>query len=140
MNKWDSRWAMRRTCDDCPFLLSSPVGKFSAERFLDLAHTCKPGEMPGNVFACHNSPAGREKACAGMILVTRDDLPNRLRLMVSQGLLNPDDISATGPLFASYRDMATANGCDPDAPELIGLPESQGQEAAGKPHTSKNGN
>lgn len=115
-------WAMRRTCAECPWLLSSPVGKFSIDRFLELADTCKPGGLPGHVFACHMSPTGQPRACAGMVIALRDNLPNRVRMLVAQGFMDPDDVTATGLLYPTYRAMAAANYCDPDEPEFEGLP------------------
>lgn len=115
-------WQMHKTCAECPWLLSSPPGKFPPERYYELADTCKPGGMPGNVFACHMTPDGRERACAGMLIVTRDDLPNRLRLMVAWGQVDPEACEASGPLYPSYRALAAANYCDPEDEALNGLP------------------
>lgn len=116
----DTSFAMKTTCAECPWLLSSRPGKFPPERYLQLADTCTPGGLRG-VFACHMTPEGEERACAGMLIVCGQD-SNRVRLAMIQGRLDPTSIKASGPLYPNYRAMAEANGCAPDAPEFDDLP------------------
>jgi hypothetical protein len=103
---------MLRTCGECPWLRSSPVGRFPVERYEALADTCKPGWLRP-VFACHKTPEGDgTRACAGMLLVVGTD-SNAVRLAIIKGALNLKAVSATGPLYDSFIEMAQANGCDP---------------------------
>lgn len=113
---------MRRTCSECPWLLASAPGKFPPERYLDLAHTCKPGEFPIGVFACHMSPEHGGKACAGAVVALAGDYPNSIRMLIHAGMIDPARVQARGPLYPSYRAMAAANGCDPTDPAFDGMP------------------
>jgi hypothetical protein len=121
----EDEWGMRRTCAECPWLLSSIPGKFRPRRYYDLADTCKPGGIPRGLFACHMTPDGNTRACAGMMIVCGDDAPNRLRLLAMQGKIDPSKVEASGPLYPSYRAMAAANYCDPDHPAFAGLPREK---------------
>jgi hypothetical protein len=114
-----SEFAMKSTCAECPWLLTSKPGKFPPERYLELADTCKPGGLHG-LFACHMTPDGGERACAGMLTVCGMD-SNRVRLAMIEGRFDPRTVKATGPLYPNYRAMAEANGCDPEAEEFEGL-------------------
>lgn len=115
-------WGMRRTCPECPWLLSSNPGKFPPERYIKLADTCKPGGIPRALFACHMTPEENTRACAGMMIVCGDDAPNMLRLLLIKGKIDPSNVEASGPLYPSYRAMAAANDCDPHDPAFEGLP------------------
>ncbi len=102
----EPRFAVRRTCSECPFLRSSRVGRFSVERFAEQAVTAQQGMNP--VFACHKSPDGREQACAGYLLV--GGMENwTVRLAEIRGRLDMTEISASGPLYDSYFEMMAAN-------------------------------
>lgn len=114
-------FAVTKTCSECPFLLASRLGKFPASRYLELADTCKPG-LVASIFACHMSGEGKERACAGMLKVCGWD-SNMVRLAALTGRVDLEAIEATGPLYVSYRALAIANGCDPEAPEFDGLPD-----------------
>jgi hypothetical protein len=114
-----SEFAMKSTCAECPFLLASMPGKFPPSRYLELAETCKPGGLRA-LFACHMTPDGGERACAGMLTVCGMH-SNRVRLAMIERRFDPASIKVTGPLYPSYRAMAEANGCDRDAPEFEGL-------------------
>jgi hypothetical protein len=118
----ENEFGMRRTCPECPWLLSSAPGKFPPERYIDLADTCKPGGIPRALFACHMTPEENTRACAGMMIVCGDDAPNMLRLLWARRLIDPSNVEASGPLYPSYRAMAAANGCDPNDPAFEGLP------------------
>lgn len=109
--------AMPRTCAECPWLLSSAPGRFPPERYYDLAHTCRPGGWPQPMFACHMTPEEGTRACAGMLIALRDDWPNMVRWQVMKGNIDPEQITASGPLYPTYEAMAEANGCDPSALE-----------------------
>ncbi|MGQ3121239.1 MAG: DUF6283 family protein [Aliihoeflea sp.] len=100
------RFAVRRTCGECPWLRATPVGRFPVERFVELASTADQGF--NGVFACHKSPDGREQACAGYLLAA--GMNNwSVRLAAIRGRLDMSEISATGPLYDSYAEMLMAN-------------------------------
>lgn len=111
---------VRRTCPECPWRRDVPPGRFPPERFRALADTCKPGGLRP-MFACHLSPEGAERACAGFVLVAGPDA-NSVRLAAARGRFRPGEVSTDAPLFGSYREMAEANGVAPDDPALEGLP------------------
>jgi Family of unknown function (DUF6283) len=119
-------FAVTRCCPECPFRMESRLGKFPPERYLQLADTVRPGGWPGAVFACHMTPEGQERACAGMLLVCGAD-SNRIRMAIITERLDMSKIETNGELYPTYRAMAVANGCDPDAPEFDGLPETNGK-------------
>jgi hypothetical protein len=126
-----SDFHVTRTCAECPWLTASPLGHFAPERYYALARTCTPGYMGDEgrsmppVFACHMTSDGKERACAGMLLVCGED-NNMVRLASAQGRCARRDLEApSGPLYPSYLAMALANGCDPDHPALRGLPREE---------------
>lgn len=102
-----SDWAMLRTCSECPWLKSSPRGQFSPERYAALRNTCRSGGL-WPFFACHKTPEGKERACAGFLLVQGAD-SNRVRLCMGPDW-NLGMVTASGPLYGSFRKMALANG------------------------------
>lgn len=106
-----SEFAMKRTCDECPWRRDVPVGKFPPERYQALEATCRPGGLP-NIFACHRTPEGAERACAGFLLVHGAD-NNCCRLAAMSGKWVPGEQIATGPLYESFDEMARANGYEP---------------------------
>ncbi len=100
------RFAVRRTCSECPWLRATPIGRFPVERFVELATTADQGF--NGVFACHKSLEGKEQACAGYLLVA--GMNNwSVRLAAIRGRLDLAEISASGPLYDSYADMLAAN-------------------------------
>lgn len=103
-----SEFAMKRTCAECPWRRDVPTGRFPPERYQSLESTCRPGGLPV-IFACHKSPVGEEKACAGFLLVHGED-NNRCRLAAIQGRWRPGEQEAAGPLYTSFDEMAAANG------------------------------
>jgi hypothetical protein len=116
-------FCMRRPCPECPWRRDVEPGKFSPQRFRDLAHTAMEGGLRP-LFACHMTQENRERACAGFLLVTGWD-SNAVRYANIQGRYDPASVSADGPLYATYREMAEANGVDPADPALDGLPEDR---------------
>lgn len=104
----------KKICKECPFIIGN-VGKFPPERFVALAHTAY--DMATEVFACHMSKEGKEKACAGFMMVCQHNMTIRLRAI--QGHVNLNEIDAKGhELHDSYFDMAIDNGCDLFDPAL----------------------
>lgn len=93
------------------------MGRFPAERYQALAATAK--DMAINIFTCHKSEARVPVVCAGAILKMHHNLS--LRLMFSRGEIDPMSVSEGGhELFNDYREMAEANGVDPDDLALRG--------------------
>lgn len=112
----ERKWAATRTCQECPWIKSSPVGKFPPERYKALEETCKQG-FGHKVFACHMSPEGEEYACAGFILAEGS---NNFEVRMAAGfrqLFDPNEIKATGELYSSFAEMAAANGYTPESEE-----------------------
>ncbi|KAB2852044.1 MAG: hypothetical protein F9K41_15395 [Sphingopyxis terrae] len=100
------KFAVRRTCSECPWLRATPIGRFPVERFVELATTADQGF--NGVFACHKSPDGAEQACAGYLIVA--GMNNwSVRLAAIRGRLDMAEISASGPLYDSFAEMLTAN-------------------------------
>lgn len=68
---------MDRPCGRCPWRRDVPPGEFSLERFLALWKTShqppvydRPEEVEQQpMFACHKTPEGQERACAGWLAV-----------------------------------------------------------------------
>jgi hypothetical protein len=108
----------RKPCDECPWRIDVPCGKFPPERFQSLASTAV--DMAMTLFACHKSPAGKEFPCAGATIRQPHNL--RLRLLASAGEIDPEKVSDGGfVLFANYWEMAVANGVPPLHPSLRGV-------------------
>jgi hypothetical protein len=104
----------RKPCSDCPWRVSA-VGEFSAESFRHSASTAY--DMAQSTFACHQSGVKSPSLCAGFLLRGADH-NMMVRLMRIQGRLKNDVTDGGVALHDSYRDMAIANGVDPDDPVL----------------------
>lgn len=104
-----------RPCQRCPWRRDA-VGEFPAEAFRHSASTAYDAAM--NSFACHDSGTCKPATCAGFLL--RNSANNiGVRLKVMQGQLDLGRVSDGGhELFSSYREMAVANGVDPQDPVL----------------------
>ncbi|MCD9046794.1 DUF6283 family protein [Luteimonas sp. MHLX1A] len=104
----------KKPCADCPWRKDA-VGQFPSEAFRHSAPTAY--DMSDRVFACHTAGAERTKACAGFLLSgATHNLA--VRLMHMRGELDRGVTAGGHELFASYREMAIANGVDPDDPVL----------------------
>lgn len=108
----------KKPCAECPWKKSSDPGKFPAERYEALRSTSgAPGhEAPvgSPMFACHMTPEGREKACAGWLAT---EGPNHLgvRLAVITGRLPGGALRPKEDwpeLFDSFDDMAETQAAD----------------------------
>lgn len=108
----DSLPHRRFPCVECPWRRDVPPGKFSQDRYDDLAATTG---TPGNeapigapIFACHKTEAGRDQACAGWLAIVGHQHLG-VRIAVIQGRL-PGGALEPGPdwpdLFDSYEQMA----------------------------------
>ncbi|WP_455233403.1 DUF6283 family protein [Geopseudomonas aromaticivorans] len=104
----------RKPCADCPWRRDA-VGKFPAEAFRHSAETAY--DLSEHVFSCHASGIRKPAVCAGFLL--RGAYHNlSVRLGYIKGHF-ADDVSDAGlELFDGYREMAIANGVDPDDPVL----------------------
>jgi hypothetical protein len=99
-----------KPCTECPWRRDVAPGRFPPERFELLASTAY--DMSPVQFACHKSPEDREFACAGFLLRGSDHnfAVRRQRMRGEIGKVSDGGF----PLFDSYREMAIANGVDPD--------------------------
>lgn len=106
----------RKPCPECPWRKDVAAGRFPAARFRALAPCAE--DMSAVLFGCHKSPEGGEFACAGFLLQgAAHNLA--IRLAAARGRIDLRKISDGGfPLFASYRDMAVANGVPRSDPAL----------------------
>lgn len=100
----------REPCSDCPWRIDA-TGEFPPEAFRHSASTAY--DMAQHVFACHQSGAEKPATCAGFLLRGADhNLSVRLKRM--SGDIGDDVRDGGHALHDSYRDMAIANGVDPD--------------------------
>ncbi len=101
----------RRTpCAKCPWRVDA-VGEFPAQAFIHSAPTAY--DMSDRTFGCHESGTSKPATCAGFLLRGADH-NLRIRLAYIKGEIQ-DDLDDDGlELFESYREMAVANGVDPD--------------------------
>jgi hypothetical protein len=100
----------RSPCPGCPWRVEN-AGAFPAEAFRHSAPTAY--DMAREVFACHESGVQGGHTCAGFLLRGADHNLT-VRLGYSTGLYKNDVTEGGARLFDSYRDMAVANGCEPD--------------------------
>lgn len=105
----------RRTpCTECPWRKDS-TGVFPAEAFVHSAGTAY--DLALEMFGCHQSGRTKPATCAGFLLRGADhNLTVRMGHMT--GKFKRDVLDGGHVLHASYRDMAVANGVDPDHPAL----------------------
>lgn len=106
----------KEPCRECPWVVATPPGKFSAARYEALRETTGDpgGEAPvgAAMFACHMTTAGRETPCAGWLAaVGYESLTVRLNL--ARGEI-PHEAMEPGEdwpeLHRSYDEMAAAKG------------------------------
>lgn len=117
----DTRYRYRhRPCDRCPWRVDR-LGAFPPAAFRQLARTAYDTSL--HSFVCHESSDAVPFVCAGFLLRgAAHNLAVRLRL--ARGEIDPDVVHDGGhALHGSYRDMAVANGVDPDDPALAACRE-----------------
>lgn len=104
----------KKPCSDCPWRVDS-VGEFPAEAFVISAHTAY--DMATETFGCHQSGKVKPATCAGFLMNgAYHNLSVRMKRSMGKIV---DDITDDGlKLFQSYREMAEANGVDPEHPRL----------------------
>jgi hypothetical protein len=105
----------KRLCVECPWRRSTPVGKFSADKYRELAGTAE--DMSQRVFTCHMTPEHKPNACAGWIQ-QQGGHNLTIRMALIGGSLDLSEIEAEPNLYANYREIAIANGVDEDDPAL----------------------
>jgi len=101
---------MRRPCPPCPWRRAN-AGSFPAEAFRHSAPTAY--DMATSTFGCHSTGVERTRTCAGAAVRTGHSLSLRMRW---EQVEQVEDIG--DELFDDYREMAVANGVDPDDPVL----------------------
>lgn len=105
----------REPCPDCPWRLDAETGAFPAEAFRFSANTAH--DMSTHRFGCHMSGTEKPATCAGFLLTgATHNLAVRLDQM--KGRIDLDQVHSDAPLYASYREMAEANGVPADDPAL----------------------
>lgn len=105
----------KKPCRQCPWRRDAPVGAFPAEAFRISAPTSY--DMSDRVFGCHMAGKDKASTCAGFLLRAEHNL--EVRMAASKGLVDLSKVSAGGiELYDDYREMAIANGVDPDDPVL----------------------
>lgn len=111
-----NRTYRRKPCSDCPWRKDAKIGEFPVEAYQHSARTAY--DMAQETFACHQSGTDKPATCAGFLLRgAAHNLSVRLGLM--EGMIDLHEVSDDGiDLYDSYRDMAIANGVDPDDERL----------------------
>ena len=104
----------RRPCATCPWRRDAPVGRFPAQAYRESSSTAYDAAMA--TFACHESGTEKPATCAGFLL---RNAANNIGVRLAERLNGPiiveqGDVS----LYDSYREMAIANGVDPEDPVL----------------------
>ena len=112
----NARSARSRPCEQCPWREDVPTGVFPPAAFITSAPTAYDGAI--STFGCHMNPVENPATCAGFLL--RHGVNNLgVRLAIISDRLDLDRISAAKlPIYESYREMAIANGVDPNDPCL----------------------
>lgn len=104
----------RSPCSDCPWRVDA-VGEFPAEAFRHSARTAY--DMSQHTFACHQSGVEKPAMCAGFLLRGAEHNLS-VRLAYLNGHLKHDVTDGGHALHENYRQMAVANGVDPEDPAL----------------------
>lgn len=113
----EGRHLARKTpCEQCPWRTDVPTGVFPALAYVESAPTAY--DMADETFSCHMAGAEHPATCAGFLL--RHSYHNlSVRLALIGMRLDLSKITDGGfPLYRSYREMAIANGVDPEDPVL----------------------
>lgn len=102
------------TCDQCPWLVDSLIGRFPTHWYERMQESCLPGFNA--LFLCHMSPDFVDFVCPGYLLSQDSLLNNHVRLALASKKFKPGLLTALGPTYAHYYEMAAANGADITAP------------------------
>ncbi|WP_435108110.1 DUF6283 family protein [Nocardiopsis synnemataformans] len=102
----------RKICGDCPWRRDTEAGAFPVEAFRRSARTAY--NMSERLFGCHTSGKEHVQTCVGFLLRGAEH-----NLAVRLNPVDPDTLDTGGAeLYNSYREMAIANGVDPNDPVL----------------------
>jgi Family of unknown function (DUF6283) len=81
---------VKRPCDACPWRKDAEPGRFTPERWKALAPSSSDGNFGADfdapLFACHKTPDGKERACAGWLAMEGANHP-MVRLDVMLGAI-----------------------------------------------------
>jgi hypothetical protein len=105
----------RQVCATCPWRKDAEVGRFPAQAYRESAPTCYDAAM--STFACHESGKESPQTCAGFLLANSDNNIG-VRIGEFKGTVDRSKVKPSVPLYDSYRDMAIANGVEPDDPVI----------------------
>lgn len=106
----------RKPCEQCPWREDVPAGVFPPDAFRESAPTAYDGAM--STFSCHMSGVENPATCAGFLLRHAENNIG-VRLSQAKGRIDCETVGDGGyPIYASYRDMAIANGVPADDPVL----------------------
>ena len=94
----------------CPWRLDARTGEYPAQAYRLSAPTTY--NMATRTFGCHQSTVQHPQTCAGFLLCGAGDNLT-VRMWAARGT-DLSQITSDIPLYASYRDMAIANGVDPN--------------------------
>jgi hypothetical protein len=106
----------REVCAECPWRKDSPIGAFPVEAYRHSARTAT--DMAGSTFACHMSGSEKPATCAGFLLSDSAYHNMIVRLARMRNRMLPEQVERTAPTYRTYREMAEANGVDPNDPAL----------------------
>lgn len=101
---------VHRPCDECPWRVDAEPGRFPSCRYDALRDTTVQ-RLGAPIFACHKSPEGGERACAGWLAV-EGHRHISVRLACAAGRLDPAALEPGDGwpvLYASYDELAAAN-------------------------------
>lgn len=111
---------VHRPCDRCPWRRDVSPGEFPACNYEALRVTAETSDgQPGPfdpMFACHKTPEGGERACAGWLAaVGRQHIGVRLAVAMRRLPVEALDPGKDWPeLYASYEEMAAVQGGEKD--------------------------
>lgn len=102
--------ARKRPCAECPWRRDAPAGHFPPQAFQRLAASSY--DMERTIFQCHDTTDETPLVCAGFLERGADNNLT-VRLAYMDGM-EKQDRSGGEELFDDFREMAVANGVDPD--------------------------
>ena len=107
------RRVRKKPCLTCPWRKDAHIGRFPANAYRSSAATAYDASL--TTFSCHEAGTEKSATCAGFVLA--NSIHNMaLRIDAMKGRFNPREIQNPDDveLYDSYRDMAIANGVDPN--------------------------
>jgi hypothetical protein len=107
----------REVCAECPWRKDAKIGAFPAEAYRHSASTGYDCHIGQSTFACHMSGESIQ-TCAGFLLSESADDNLAVRIAESTGQIDRNKIRKTVDTYATYREMAIANGEPEDDPVI----------------------